>query len=468
MRKEMRISSLLMFRRNMILMCIGLLLLLTLLNIFNIWATQYNTRSDKKIRSYTNKNNLKKKEQHLKSHGLKNQPLHAQIIQEEIKKSIYTLPLRYFERNLQYKYVLENIINELNIDQNLNSSIIDKLSNWPNSRQLVPSPTPELGTVIEFLRSIKITHVDNAKLGTQLKLMITFENGLKALFKPQWYKRTTKISGLVYYGKDRHNAEVVAFYLALLLSFRRIPLALIRKLKLNEEIKKNASPELLATIFTKYNDTCIYGVCHYCSSAEPICGIDNILEGSVILWLPSSWRLIKYKHPWQRTYSESRLARWEVDMNYCGKVQRSKIYSLDYSIRLLDLIDVAIFDFLMDNGDRHHYEILKNNDKNSAILLIDNGKSLGNPDLDHIDILAPLYQCCLIRKATWKRLQLFSGGSLGYALNELLAHESSKANVLPLITNEHLNAIERRLLTVFGVVEFCIHKNQYPANVIID
>lgn len=100
---------------------------------------------------------------------------------------------------------------------------------WPKSRQLIPSQKSELGAVIEFLRHIKITHVDNAKLGTQLKLMIKFENGLKAVFKPQWYTRTTKISGSVYYGKDRHNAEVVAFYLALLLSFRRVPLALIRK-----------------------------------------------------------------------------------------------------------------------------------------------------------------------------------------------------------------------------------------------
>ena len=69
-------------------------------------------------------------------------------------------------------------------------------------------------------------------MGTQLKLMLTFDNGLKALFKPQWYSRTMKIQGPVYHGKDRHNAEVVAFYLALLLSFRRVPLALTRKCKI--------------------------------------------------------------------------------------------------------------------------------------------------------------------------------------------------------------------------------------------
>lgn len=72
-----------------------------------------------------------------------------------------------------------------------------------------------------------------------------------------------------------------------------------------------------------------------------------------------------------------------------------EIYSLHASNRLLDLIDAAIFDFLMDNGDRHHYEVLQTSFDNPAVLLIDNGKSLGNPDIDHIDILAPLYQCCM-------------------------------------------------------------------------
>lgn len=73
----------------------------------------------------------------------------------------------------------------------------------------------------------------------------------------------------------------------------------------------------------------------------------------------------------------------------------TKAYSPQSSSRLLDLVDTAIFDFLMDNGDRHHYELAQNNFHNPAVLLIDNGKSLGNPDIDHFDILAPLYQCCM-------------------------------------------------------------------------
>lgn len=57
--------------------------------------------------------------------------------------------------------------------------------------------------------------------------------------------------------------------------------------------------------------------------------------------------------------------------------------------RILDLIDTSIFDFLIQNGDRHHYETLKD-----KVLLFDNGKGLGNPHVHHLDILAPLYQCC--------------------------------------------------------------------------
>lgn len=59
-------------------------------------------------------------------------------------------------------------------------------------------------------------------------------------------------------------------------------------------------------------------------------------------------------------------------------------------MRLLDLVDSSIFDFLIQNGDRHHYET-----RNDRLVLLDNGKGFGNPFQDFIDILAPLYQCCM-------------------------------------------------------------------------
>lgn len=65
--------------------------------------------------------------------------------------------------------------------------------------------------------------------------------------------------------------------------------------------------------------------------------------------------------------------RWEIDGNFCESVKSSKLYSLQNGPRLVDLVDAAIFDFLIDNGDRHHYEVLSNI-SGAAVLFIDNGK----------------------------------------------------------------------------------------------
>ena len=42
------------------------------------------------------------------------------------------------------------------------------------------------------------------------------------------------INGSVYSGKDRHFGEVVAFYLSILLDFKKVPVAAIRKLNVKE------------------------------------------------------------------------------------------------------------------------------------------------------------------------------------------------------------------------------------------
>lgn len=115
-------------------------------------------------------------------------------------------------------------------------------------------------------------------------------------------------------------------------------------------------------------------------------------------------------------------------------------------IRILDLIDASVFDFLIQNGDRHHHESRK-----KRIVLIDNGKGFGNPYIDFIDILAPLYQCCLIRKATYSRLLIFTGGSLSEMLRILTKNDL----LFPILTDNHFAALERRLLKVFSVIEFC-------------
>lgn len=131
---------------------------------------------------------------------------------------------------------------------------------------------------------------------------------------------------------------------------------------------------------------CLYGKCLYCRSSEAVCGNKtHFAEGVLLYQIPGP--LAKHKSPWQRTYKDGTKAAWEQDSDnkYCDYV-KTKLSLL----RILDLIDAAIFDFLIQNGDRHHYETRKN-----RVVLIDNGKGFGNPFVDFIDILAPLYQCCM-------------------------------------------------------------------------
>uniref|UniRef100_A0A8W7PR26 FAM20 C-terminal domain-containing protein n=1 Tax=Anopheles coluzzii TaxID=1518534 RepID=A0A8W7PR26_ANOCL len=184
----------------------------------------------------------------------------------------------------------------------------------------------------------------NSRRGTQLKLVLELTNSQLVLFKPSWYSRDEIMNGSVYSGKDRHNSEIVSFHLAAILNLRYTPIWLI--------------------IFS----ACMVFVI-FCKSDEIVCDDqqNGTLEGAVLFTIPG--KIIKYRSPWQRTYKEQLKAEWEKNDNYCALISKK----LNFDV-LLDLIDAAIFDFLIQNGDRHHYETREN-----RVLLLDNGKGFGNP-----------------------------------------------------------------------------------------
>lgn len=129
----------------------------------------------------------------------------------------------------------------------------------------------------------------------------------------------------------------------------------------------------------------MYGKCFYCNISEVICGgkADNLAEGAVLYLIPG--QLQKHVSPWQRTYKPNKRAPWETDSHYCGPLRKKFP-----PVRLLDMIEIGLFDYLLQNGDRHRHE-----SRNNRLLLLDNGKGFGNAIIDHFDILAPLYQCCM-------------------------------------------------------------------------
>ena len=62
-----------------------------------------------------------------------------------------------------------------------------------------------------------------------------------------------------------------------------------------------------------------------------------------------------------------------IDVGYCNYVKK-KLSATGH--RLLDLIDMAISDYLIGNVDRHHYEIFTSSgwERKSAVIMLDNSK----------------------------------------------------------------------------------------------
>lgn len=315
---------------------------------------------------------------------------------------------------------------------------------WPVENRIYPLYEPLISEVIRALQTDEIRKVDISAKGTQLKLHLLLSGNQTVVFKPKWYDRTEIIEGSVYAGKDRFNSEIFAFYLGALLQLNWTPLATGRKLNVKDVYERLSTARLKKTFVLNETSYCFYGQCHYCDASNLVCGHrenNYELEGVLLFVIPGQFS--RRRSPWQRTYKEGVPAEWQLNLNYCEAHVKGQLSDT----RLLDLIDGAIFDFLIQNGDRHHYET-----RDDRLLLLDNGKGFGSPNKDFLDILAPLYQCCTLRLSTYERLLMFKGGwQLSGTIKEL-----TKIDALhPILTQSHYTAVERRLLLVFSAIDIC-------------
>ncbi|GAB0093102.1 Glycosaminoglycan xylosylkinase homolog [Sergentomyia squamirostris] len=362
----------------------------------------------------------------------------------KILKNVDDLEEEYRGKNPKYLSIRKELMKNLRPHSYGNiTHVWNTAKEWVVDNEIYPAYGQGVGTVIKALQSEAIVRAKNSPKGTQLKLLLRLTGNQVAVFKPKWYDRDVVFSGPVYSGKDRHTSEIVAFYLGAILNLRWTPIAVGRRINL-KDINRKADRELKETIVVHNSSQyCVFGKCFYCKESEAVCAEEdtNELEGVFLLLVPGG--ISKQRSPWQRTYKARVRAQWEDDDNYCNAVKER----LDPT-SLLDLIDACIFDFLIQNGDRHHYET-----RDERLLLMDNGKGFGNPNTDFIDILAPLYQCCLLRRSTWNKLKVFSGGSLTEILEDLTKYDL----LYPLLNDEHFEAIERRLLLVYSTVEICLN-----------
>uniref|UniRef100_A0A3P8WSM3 Extracellular serine/threonine protein kinase FAM20C-like n=1 Tax=Cynoglossus semilaevis TaxID=244447 RepID=A0A3P8WSM3_CYNSE len=324
---------------------------------------------------------------------------------------------------------------------------------------------PTLVQLTHYLATQQILGAVQKTGGTQLKLIMSFPNYGQALLKPMRQSRDAETDVNLFYFSDfeRHNAEIAAFHLDRILGFNRIPPVVGRLINVTTEIREITTDHRLSrTFFTSpVGNVCFYGQCeYYCSTEHPLCGRPHELEVSLAAMLPDlelaprrSWR-----SPWRRAYSRTKLAQWEKDPVYCDTVKQTPPYN--QGTRLVDLIDMAVLDYLMGNMDRHHYETFEKFGNETFLLHLDNGRGFGRHSRDEPSILAPLQQCCRIRRSTLLRLRLLSRS--GFRLSDMMRTSLAQdplAAVAPLLSELHLSALDRRLATVLQMVQTC--QNQH-------
>lgn len=169
-----------------------------------------------------------------------------------------------------------------------------------------------------------------------------FKGKQKIYFKPKRYNLNHVVNGHICAGFDRHNSEVFAYYLAMVLNFRWISPSVIRTIHLNRDVLPFATKGLKNSMIKNGNvlkgnshvlytfavqirklkglhilgdSLCIYGKCFYCKKNETVCpDKKGKIEGAAILYLDKKLKI--RVSPWRRSYSNKKM-EWEVDNAFC-------------------------------------------------------------------------------------------------------------------------------------------------------
>lgn len=329
---------------------------------------------------------------------------------------------------------------------------------------------PAIDGLLNDMATDKFKSIEMMDQGTELKLLVRFRKGTKAVFKPmRWGREHETLPNHFYFNDyERHNAEIAGFHLDRVMGFYRVPPVTGRIVNMTKEIFLLAEKALKKTFYVSpVGNLCFFGDCsYYCDSRHSFCGNVDMIEGSLMVWLPEGRdaERDRWKSPYRRSYSKFRKADWETDDDYCKKLTKNPPYL--YPRFINDLVDSHIFDFLTGNMDRHHVEVFKYLRNDSCPIHLDNGRGFGKAKVDEFSIITPLRQCCQIRKSTFLKLaKLYIGPE---RLSELLDISLKSDPVYPVILDGHLNALDRRVLHILKIVAKCVDEKRSVDKVIVN
>uniref|UniRef100_A0A8C4ZG17 FAM20A golgi associated secretory pathway pseudokinase n=1 Tax=Gadus morhua TaxID=8049 RepID=A0A8C4ZG17_GADMO len=330
-----------------------------------------------------------------------------------------------------------------------------------NRYSLYSRQDPAVGQLLRDMHDLTIISAVVKPSGHHLKLALKMNDFGKAMFKPMRQQRDEVTSEDVFYFVDfqRHNAEIAAFHLDRILDFRRVPPVVGRLVNITGEVLLATHNQDLRNVFftSPAKNTCFFAKCLYvCKTEYAVCGKPDTLEGSLSTYLPglSQAPRVSIASPWIRSYTFEGRKDWEVNPFFCDTIKQ--MYPYNSGNRLLNIIDMSIFDFLMGNMDRHHYELFTKFGDEGFLLHFDNARGFGRPSEDVMSILAPLSQCCMIKRSTLMRLRLLSRER--YRLSDVMRESLWGDPLRPVLTEPHLLALDRRLKRVLEVVRGCVRE----------
>ncbi|KAL7022766.1 hypothetical protein ACKWTF_012376 [Chironomus riparius] len=233
-----------------------------------------------------------------------------------------------------------------------------------SKNEMYPENEKVIKHLLKDLKTLPVYFIEYHEHYTEhFKIFLYLQTETRAIMKPGRAKRDEHAHPNHFYWDDydRHNAEIAAYHLDRILGFRRAIPHVGRYVNIMEEIYPFAFDELLKTFYvTPGGNNCMTGRCeNYCDTNHPTCGNPNIIEASLAASLPTHDNATRdvYKHPWKRSFDKKRQAIWEVDQNYCDTIRNIKPFKSGK--RILDIVDLAIMDFLTGNMNRKYYEMFK-------------------------------------------------------------------------------------------------------------
>lgn len=90
----------------------------------------------------------------------------------------------------------------------------------------------------------------------------------------------------------------------------------------------------------------------------------------------------------------------------------------------------------------------------------------GHSSKDDLSILAPLYQCCVIRYSTFIKLSKFYLGP--EKLSSSLSKSLDRDTLRPILLEPHLTALDRRVVLILKEIAKCLEKGLEVEDVIVD